>query len=498
MRINTNLNAMTALNQASKNTALAGTSMNKLSSGERINKAGDDAAGMAISEKMRGQIRGLDQASKNAQDGISVVQTAEGAMEEISNITQRMRELSVQAANETNGVEDREKITTELKQLHSEIDRIAESTQFNGKKLLASGTSGEMEITGVSGAGETTGDGASAITITSGFKDLDLNGKDITVTTDAFDAGNESAVTVKIGDVEYKGTIADDDKTITIDDEKGNKMQVVIKTALTASQTDLKVGRLDVEVTNKDLTVKGDSIKEVKDVKGFTDEKFKNATMEVVKNGTEYTFKIVDENGKTLAKSGAVTDLTAKIDFNDEDGNAMPNHSMTLGIDKTKLDAEITLNGSAKLDIDTFRDDLTLDLQIGANTGKSEGLKVNISNGSTKSLGLEKTDIENINHSSIEEGTKAARNLVDKLDEALRTVNTSRANLGATQNRLETAQSNLTTSSENLTAAESRIRDVDVAKEMMNLSKLNLLNQASQAMMSQAKSQPEGVMQLLR
>ena len=136
MRINTNLNAMRALNSATKNTALAGSSMEKLSSGLKINQAADNATGLAISEKMRSQIRGLDQASQNTQDGISVVQTAEGAIEEVGNIVQRMRELAVQGANETNTGSDRAKISEELTQLHEEIDRIAESTQFNGKDLL--------------------------------------------------------------------------------------------------------------------------------------------------------------------------------------------------------------------------------------------------------------------------------------------------------------------------------------------------------------------------
>ena len=136
MRINTNINAMTATNQSARNTALAGNSMNKLSSGLRINKAGDDAAGLAISEKMRSQIRGMEQADRNVQDGISLVQTAEGATEEIGNIVQRMRELSVQASNETNTASDRTKITEELTQLNDEINRIADSTKFNGKNVL--------------------------------------------------------------------------------------------------------------------------------------------------------------------------------------------------------------------------------------------------------------------------------------------------------------------------------------------------------------------------
>ena len=136
MRINTNLNAMTALNSATKNTALAGSSMEKLSSGLKINKAADNATGLAISEKMRSQIRGLDQASQNTQDGISVVQTAEGAIEEVGNIVQRMRELAVQGANDTNTSDDRVAIEEEMSQLTEEISRISETTEFNGQSLL--------------------------------------------------------------------------------------------------------------------------------------------------------------------------------------------------------------------------------------------------------------------------------------------------------------------------------------------------------------------------
>ena len=175
MRINTNLNAMTALNSATKNTALAGSSMEKLSSGLKINKAADNATGLAISEKMRSQIRGLDQASQNTQDGISVVQTAEGAIEEVGNIVQRMRELAVQGANETNTGSDRAKISEELTQLHEEIDRIAESTQFNGKDLL-NGTNTVRVENGhkISQAGAVNDDGKVKIEVQDGFDFDDL------------------------------------------------------------------------------------------------------------------------------------------------------------------------------------------------------------------------------------------------------------------------------------------------------------------------------------
>lgn len=396
MRINTNLNAMTALNSATKNTALAGSSMEKLSSGLKINKAADNATGLAISEKMRSQIRGLDQASQNTQDGISVVQTAEGAIEEVGNIVQRMRELAVQGANETNTGSDRAKISEELTQLHEEIDRIAESTQFNGKDLLNGKNTVRTEKV-YTATGDNTNVDTDGIKVQNGF---DFEG---------------------LGDGEIK-----------------------ISTVAGAGQGTL----------NSDITTKGYKISVDNMVNG------------VIKQNAKIT--ITDENGKSMT-------LTAKKEI-------AANTDIKIG-QITSDDEEI----SGK----------EISLQVGANTSDSQTLKVKIENVSTESLGLDSKTITAMAKEGTK-GTTAANEMINSLDKALERVNTSRANLGAMQNRLETTASNLTTSNENLTAAESRIRDVDVAEEMMNLSKLNLINQAAQAMMSQAKSQPEGVMQLLR
>lgn len=403
MRINTNLNAMTALNSATKNTALAGSSMEKLSSGLKINKAADNATGLAISEKMRSQIRGLDQASQNTQDGISVVQTAEGAIEEVGNIVQRMRELAVQGANETNTGSDRAKISEELTQLHEEIDRIAESTQFNGKDLL---------------------NGTNTVRTETKAKLTEENGKTSDVKVDSgFDF---EGLNLANGDLKIK-TVANTSK-------------------IQLNGVDLPAGY--------GFTVDNGGIDKT------------NQAEPKIKTGSTVT--ITDTNGK-------------KLSF--------------------KATADITHNNDAKL-LNLAKEEKQISgkeisLQVGANTSDSQTLKVKIENVSTKSLGLDKDTITKMAKEGTK-GTTAANKMIDSLDNALERVNTSRANLGAMQNRLETTASNLTTSNENLTAAESRIRDVDVAEEMMNLSKLNLINQAAQAMMSQAKSQPEGVMQLLR
>lgn len=400
MRINTNLNAMTALNSATKNTALAGSSMEKLSSGLKINKAADNATGLAISEKMRSQIRGLDQASQNTQDGISVVQTAEGAIEEVGNIVQRMRELAVQSANETNTGSDRAKISEELTQLHEEIDRIAESTQFNGKDLL---------------------NGANTVRVEKGH------------TVKQAGAGNANdKVKIEVQD----GFDFDD-------------LEAELKIKLKND------GTLDTNnLTNKGYGVAVSGVDPANKTK--------------IKEGG--TITVTDNNGKSIKFT--VTDGN-EVDFTND---------VVLG----KKEATSTdISGKE------------ISLQVGANTSDSQTLKVKIENVSTKSLGLDGDTITKMAKEG-KKGTDASNDMIKSLDKALERVNTSRANLGAMQNRLETTASNLTTSNENLTAAESRIRDVDVAEEMMNLSKLNLINQAAQAMMSQAKSQPEGVMQLLR
>lgn len=401
MRINTNLNAMTALNSATKNTALAGSSMEKLSSGLKINKAADNATGLAISEKMRSQIRGLDQASQNTQDGISVVQTAEGAIEEVGNIVQRMRELAVQGANETNTGSDRAKISEELTQLHEEIDRIAESTQFNGKDLL---------------------NGTNTVRVENGHKISQAG------------AGNANdKVKIEVQD----GFDFDDLDT----------------------ELKLKIKDADGKIDSSNILDKG---------YGVTITGTDNNTKTKINQGG--TITVTDNNGKSIKFT--VTDA-AGVDFAND---------VVLG----KKEATSTdISGKE------------ISLQVGANTADSQTLKVKIENVSTKSLGLEGDTITKMAKEG-KKGTDAANTMIKSLDKALERVNTSRANLGAMQNRLETTASNLTTSNENLTAAESRIRDVDVAEEMMNLSKLNLINQAAQAMMSQAKSQPEGVMQLLR
>lgn len=397
MRINTNLNAMKAIKNSNKNVSSSGNSMKKLISGLSINKAADDAAGLAISEKMRSQIRGLNQAEQNAQDGILMLQTAEGTIEEVGNIVQRMRELSVQCANESNSGEDREKIVIELNELHEEIDRISNSTQFNEKYLLNGQTVIRIEKQYTITKGATMNDQISKIQVQRGFdfSDLDLGGL-------GFVSHKQGEISFEPGkNINYKVSVdnmvnqkVQPGATITINDSNGKYIKFAVKQEIDLNiATQVKM----INVALKEKEIKGKEIK----------------------------------------------------------------------------------------------------LQIGANSDSSQTLKVKIDNMSTESLEISKDDISNMKKEG-SKGTEAATKMIDNLDDALERVNVSRGNLGAMQNRLQTASSNLNTMNENLTSIESRIRDVDVAKEIMNLSKINLITQANQAIMVQAKSQPEAVIQLLK
>lgn len=376
MIINHNLNAMNAHRNMTGNTASAGKSMEKLSSGLRINRAGDDAAGLAISEKMRGQIRGLDQGARNAQDGISLIQTAEGALQETHSILQRMRELSVQSSTATVTADDRGAMDKEFQQLKSEVNRIADQTQFNTMDLLKGGF------------GSTSTGGANIVA-----------GKGIT----NYNIGGAQA------------------GSVTLTSATGTKSGV----KLTAVFTDAA----------------GNSTTQVLD----------DVAIPTGNNTSNISF---DKLGFSFTANSSLA--------NDSFGGA--------------ADDKITINNAAAK------------FQVGANANQT--IDISIRNMRADGvLAVSTNDI--LTQDKAQLSTTA-------LDNAIKEVSTERANLGSVQNRLEHTIANVNTASENLSASESRIRDVDMAKEMMNFSKNNILSQAAQAMLAQANQQPQGVLQLLR
>ena len=408
MIINHNLNALNAHRNMGGVTTQQGKAMEKLSSGLRINRAGDDAAGLAISEKMRAQIRGLNQASRNAQDGISMIQTAEGALSETQAISQRMRELAIQSANGTYTDEDRKLINQEFGQLKKEIDRIASDTEFNGSKVLN---------------GEKSG------------KDIQFNRGTITVQGTGAQNIQQNQLPAKVAEI-MQGT--DLPKLNSLGEGKFH-----LKVSKVNTTDDIKVELIDESKFNDEKRYIVDS----QVIEGGAGDTVNNGVTTVTLAGAEFKFGKLKDNFKT-----------AQIDeFN------------------------IELNNTVQAEEDGVK------LQVGANQEQMIG--VSIQNMRSRELGL----------GGIEVGTvEDAQEAITRVDEAISRISSQRADLGATQNRLEHTIASTDNTAENLQAAESRIRDVDMAKEMMNLTKLNVLQQASQAMLSQANQAPQQVMSILR
>ncbi|EPY2277808.1 flagellin [Clostridium sporogenes] len=454
MIINHNLNAMNAHRQMGVNTGNAGKSMEKLSSGLRINRAGDDAAGLAISEKMRGQIRGLNQAGRNAQDGISLIQTAEGNLSETQSILQRMRELSVQSANDTNNEADRGQIQKEINQLKSEIDRIGNTTEFNTKKLL----NGETDVKA------TLGDNVKDLINVTGSSDK-------TKVDTSFAIKKIEEATAATVDVTLKG---DSSNEITINDKKATLDLTGITDLKTVTEDQINASLKKAGIDN--VTAKYDGTSKIT----FTaNELGSKAKLEVTaKQATPGT--VTEGKDAKITLADGKTTLTGKgntIEVKDEIVGA---EGLTIDVLKATT-ADVTTNNTVKID------SVGANLQIGANEGQN--IALSIGDMRAKALGIDNINVED---------AKSADKAVTTIQKAIDKVSTERSKLGAYQNRLEHTINNLNTSSENLQASESRVRDVDMAKEMMNFSKNNILQQAAQAMLAQANQQPQGVLQLLR
>jgi flagellin len=425
MRINTNVAALNTHRQLTAGSNAAAKNMERLSSGLRINRASDDAAGLAISEKMRGQIRGLEVAQKNAQNGVSLLQTAEGALNETHSILQRMRELAVQSANDTNTSSDRVKLQAEIDTLAEEVGRIGSTAEFNGKKLLNGSFDGTFQI----GANQDQnmsikiGDAQSFSLGVTGSVGMELSttiGAGTGITGDTLKAGTYS--------------VSNNAGTIEIKDENGKVVAASVNDGITFTTkafdgtTGDDTFSFEQAVTSGTLTYDGTNVK---------------ATAQFANKGLEagsYTFVagatdniLVDTHGEVVARS------TDGVDFKGSEGT-------------TVFTATVALTDG--------------------NTLKVGGADIS---------------------------TQAAANTsITAINTAIETVAAERSKMGAVQNRLEFTNNSLSTTAENLTSAESRIRDVDMAKEMMTFTKNNILSQAAQAMLSQANQQPQAVLQLLR
>jgi len=475
MRINNNIQALNAYRNLYQNQFNTSKNLERLSSGLRINRAADDAAGLAISEKMRSQIRGLKQAERNSLDGVSLMQVAEGAMTEVHSMLQRMRELAVQAANDTNTTSDREHIQKEIDQLRLEIDSIAAKTEFNTRKLLDGSSAvdtqfldGEQDKTNIKGAPIVVDP-----TLATGSYSIKVSGVTIENTLNQPGAGINSA------------------DVLTVDSTDGEK---------------LKFGEYTIVVTKYDADTESATI-EVLDPDGFSIGSLAaNVGKNVAPADKDKEIGTVDGRKVTIDTSLITGNGTAKVQVEGkmkitvssvDDPTATPPVETPITFEKeVKTQNGIVTHGGLEMEFganvtaDTSMFQLTnkaLAFQIGANT--NQNLMIDVPQLSTVKLGIDEIDV--LSHES-------ANMAIFKLDQAINAVSSTRAKLGATQNRLEHTINNLQVTHENLSSAESRIRDADMALEMTEFTKNNILNQAAQAMLAQANQLPQGVLQLLQ
>jgi flagellin len=525
MIINHNISSLNTYRQMSTNSAAQAKNMEKLSSGLRINKASDDAAGLAISEKMRGQIRGLEMASKNAQDGISFLQTAEGALNETHSILQRMRELSVQSSNDTNTDSDRAKLQNEVDQLAEEITRISNSTEFNGKNLINGGI--KDQATG--GLGDATfqigSNAGQSISFSIAAMDAESLGvaRDVTTYTgigagDIASASFGSTVGAKVD----AGTLSFQYNNVTTASAGS-----VTGGANTAATTDLSV--LNADATMK-ITIDGTD---------YTLNKTElNAGVGAGKTDTDLVAAIntkigsagtasIDGSGKlviTSATTGSTSNVS--VDFSSSTAGDITTLQTAFGLTDGQSDTGQDVGKTVTISNGTTADDQVINItdetatSLTVAAGNYKG--VTITTASTKTLADLDSSTDTVavtatttssTAASFADGTTkdavaaggidissktAASAAITNIDKAIETVSSERSKMGAIQNRLDHTINNLGTTAENLTAAESRIRDVDMAKEIMDQTKNSILSQAAQAMLAQANQAPQGVLQLLR
>jgi flagellin len=525
------MNANRMLNVTTKAQA---KSTEKLSSGYKINRAADDAAGLSISEKMRSQIRGLNKASANAQDGISLIQTAEGALGESHSILQRMRELAVQAANGTETADDREAVNNEISQLKEELDRIADTTEFNTMKLLDGSQAGGTAKTTKAGPSYGVYDtnlkafvssDASGVTVATTISAKeggesaiwDKDGKKLTINLaegktysqsemdnliknakqeDSTASSSPSNVSVKFSAGSYTATASTTSQSLV----KGIKASATDQALGIPSGSYIGASKISITANNFGsdcnvaINIKFDATAAeegatLKTAATYTPEGKvdKTAGFELrLQTGKEYTASDIEN---LLAKAG----FSAKVELKAAD----PDGHDTLYCTNKTITKKINLTGGQGLGDD---DAYLGQAKYGSGSGSGKGitLQIGANEGQTMSFGIDNMSAGALGVTSIDLSNQAgAQTAMTTVDAAIKKVSSQRSLLGAVQNRLEHTISNLDTAAENTQNAESNIRDTDMAKEMVEFSKNNILAQAGQSMLAQANQSNQGVLSLL-
>lgn len=495
--INTNVASLNAQRNLTSSQSALSTSLQRLSSGLRINSARDDAAGLAISERMTSQVRGLNQATRNANDGISLAQTAEGALVETTNALQRIRELAVQSANDTNSSSDRSALQAEVAQLQSEINRIANNTQFNGKNLLDGNFSGQYFQVGANSNQSIGVSIANAKATAIGDNRVAETGTMNVAVAAAAGAGARVANTV----------LATEELTIT------GSSGTVTTTTVAAGDSGYTLAAL-VNASTGSTNVSADAVTK--------------ATLGGMSAAGAVSFTLFGSNTTGVSISATVGSTTDLSSLND----AINNYAATTGITGTVSGGTITLTSEQGHDI-SISDLLvggagdTMDFQAldgfsGATSGAAQTLGALVGTDSSTvgaTMRFSSPDAFTVTSgaaggifaattanasslsavSSVSVGTQAgANNAIDIIDAALQTINSQRASLGAVQNRFNSVVSSLQATSENVASARSRILDTDFAAETAQLTRSQILQQAGTAMLAQANQLPNTVLTLLR
>lgn len=511
MRINTNISALKANNCLTKTNNALSKSLERLSSGYRINRAADDAAGMAIAQKMKTQIAGLDQANRNASDGISLIQTAEGALVEVNSMLQRMRELAVQAANATNTDTDRESIQAEINQLNGEVQRISETTEFNTLSLLDGSADrksfSDTPSVQLIGASDAVGVGDYSIKITQDARQAVVSGMKM-----------EDLAALPNGKItsEYAGTINVNGIDISI--EEGDTVNAVFEKIRSGCE------KANINVISSDGTKVATPTEENAATAQYNTTPLSGASELVFitkEYGADQSIEIRSDNSKlcgllSLSSAGVKAsghDVKAEInyttsDFSDTATVSTKGNQITVtdqsGFEMT-LEAEVL--GTAFVDqgadgtpasIDTTKPAVDQDVTVTVLAAGSLKLQVGANEGQIVEVTIPKVDpvtlgIINCNLCTSDGAQKA----ITVYDNAVTRVSSIRAKLGAYQNRLEHSVSNLGVSGENMTEALSRIEDVDMAAEMATYTQKNVLAQAGTSMLAQANQRPQNILSLL-
>jgi flagellin len=485
--INTNVASLNAQRNLSSSSASLNTSIQRLSSGLRINSAKDDAAGLAISDRMNSQIRGMNQATRNANDGVSMAQTAEGALSSSGNILQRIRELAVQSSNSSNSASDRQALQTEVTQLGSELGRIAGTTEFNGQKLL-DGTMGTANFQVGANANQLISmTGSNFQTNTYGNNTVAVGGVDAAGTSAA--AGGSLTINGSLGSVDVTTSTTSSAKSIVADINNNTA-----KTGVTASaQTDMN---LSMSAGSYSFTLASD-----------------NATADAVTvsfsvggagtSATDYASALNAINAQS-AKTGVTAQYDAKeggIKLSNSNGSDIKLGYKSGGdVDvknyqadgKVQTAAAFQMNSGASAAVAmghiTFDSDSSFSLKETADTG------FNLSGGVNTTKASDLDSVAKLDITTFEGAQKA----IKIADAALSKVNGQRAQYGALQSRFDSAISNLQSTTENLSASRSRIVDTDFASETASMTRGQILQQAGTSMLAQANSLPNGVLSLLR